>query len=357
MLKDTYMEKTATTDTRLDLSRALSTILSTLDARSRDIITRRFGLAQNEPETLESIGRQYGITRERVRQIEANAKKALVTHQETLKAIDALFSEVFAQHGGLLTEAYLVELLHAAIGKNASQNLIHFYLEILSGYAFYPKVTIFRPHWRQARSLNPLLETIIQAGIQTLKSAGYPIEMDQLIEQVSHNSLLAGQQISPAILKAAFIACAAMERTAFGDWGLSDWAETSPAGVGDKAYAVLRRGGQPEHFRRITQMINEAHFDAKQANPQTVHNELIKDDRFVLVGRGLYGLKEWGYITGTVTDVLASILSKASQPLSREELVEEVLKQRLVKKNTILLSLQNSNRFVKTEKNRYTLKD
>ncbi len=351
------MENTASTiDMRLDLSRALSTILQPLDARSRDIISRRFGLSADEPETLESIGRQYGITRERVRQIEANAKKSLATNKVTLTAINDILTETFAQHGGLLTEGYLVELLNSAVDKNITQNLIHFYLEILPGYVYYPKPALFRPHWRQTKNLNPLLETVVAAGVEVLDAAGHPLLMDEIIARVSKNPLFT-EQVSEAVTKAAFIASAALAQTAFGDWGLTNWAETSPSGVGDKAYAVLRRGGQPEHFRRITQMINEAHFDTKQANPQTVHNELIKDSRFVLVGRGLYGLKEWGYITGTVADVLESIMRKTTEPLSREELVDQVLKQRLVKKNTILLSLQNVNRFVKTEKNRYTLKD
>jgi hypothetical protein len=355
MLKDTiYMETAATTDMRQDLNKALDTILAPLDARSKDIIARRYGLSQDEPETLESIGRQYGITRERVRQIEANAKKALAARQETLAPIDMLFSDVFATNGGLLTEEYVAELLEPMLGEKISLNLIHFYLEILPGYAFYPKATLFRPHWRLTKNLHPQLEAIVHAGTAALEQAKHPLMMDDVIMHVRQGDLAT---VSSGIIKAVLRASAAIEQTAFGDWGLTSWAETSPSGVGDKAYAVLRRNSKPEHFRRITEMINEARFDAKKANPQTVHNELIKDSRFVLVGRGLYGLKEWGYITGTVADVLESILKEAAAPMSREELVEQVLKQRLVKKNTILLSLQNGNRFVKTEKNRYTLKD
>ena len=103
-------------------------------------------------------------------------------------------------------------------------------------------------------------------------------------------------------------------------------------------------------------MINEAAFDHKQANPQTVHNELIKDERFVLVGRGLYGLVDWGFISGTVADVIESLLAKADKPLSREEVIKQVLAQRQVKKNTILLGLQNPKRFVRTEGDSYTLR-
>ena len=48
-------------------------LLGSLDERPRLILINRFGLESNNPRTLESIGREYGITRERVRQIEAFA--------------------------------------------------------------------------------------------------------------------------------------------------------------------------------------------------------------------------------------------------------------------------------------------
>lgn len=178
----------------------------------------------------------------------------------------------------------------------------------------------------------------------------------QLSDLISEIKKTIGEDVTDAYIHAALAASKNIAKTAFGDWGLIGWAETSPRGVGDKAFAVLRRNNAPAHFRDITTMINAANFDHKKANPQTVHNELIKDGRFVLVGRGLYGLKEWGYVAGTVADVLESILKKSTRPMKKQELVEEVLKQRMVKKNTILLSLQNTARFERTDKDLYTLR-
>ena len=164
------------------------------------------------------------------------------------------------------------------------------------------------------------------------------------------------QSLPHTCIVAILRASKSIAASVFGEWGLVGWAEVSPRGVGDKAYAVMRRNNKPEHFRNIATLINSANFDAKQANTQTVHNELIKDERFVLVGRGLYGLKEWGYVPGTVADVLEALLKKAEEPLTKDELIEQVLKQRVVKRNTILLGLQNNKRFLRTRENRYTLR-
>jgi RNA polymerase primary sigma factor len=53
------------------LQEQLETVLHTLDDRERGIIQRRFGLLGGEPRTLEEVGRVFGVTRERIRQIES----------------------------------------------------------------------------------------------------------------------------------------------------------------------------------------------------------------------------------------------------------------------------------------------
>ena len=84
-----------------------------------------------------------------------------------------------------------------------------------------------------------------------------------------------------------------------------------------------------------------------------MHNELIKDARFVLIGRGIYALKSWGYQKGVVADIIEEILRKAGTPLAREQIIERVMKQRMVKKNTIIVGLSNKQKFQKTQDNKY----
>jgi hypothetical protein len=146
-----------------------------------------------------------------------------------------------------------------------------------------------------------------------------------------------------------------IEKNVFGHWGMNIWKEIKPKDVGDKAYLVMKYHQKPEHYSDITEMINKAKFDKKVAYKETVHNELIKDPRFILIGRGIYALSEWGYKPGVVAEVVVEILRQAKQPLSKEKIVEEVLKTRMVKKNTILVGLSNRQLFKKVGKNLYTL--
>ena len=98
-----------------------------------------------------------------------------------------------------------------------------------------------------------------------------------------------------------------------------------------------------------------ANFDNRSVNLQAVHNELIRHDQFVLIGRGIYALSEWGYEKGTVEHVIERILNKKKE-LSQEEIVDQVLKQRQVKKITVVLVLKNSGKFERIGRKRYKIK-
>ena len=106
------------------------------------------------------------------------------------------------------------------------------------------------------------------------------------------------------------------------------------------------------HFSDVAKQISA--LFAKKAHVATTHNELIKDPRFVLVGRGLYALAEWGYQPGVVRDVIKEILKKQG-PLTRDEVMEEVRKVRYVKDNTILVNLNDAKQFKKTKDGKYAL--
>ena len=69
------------------LKEQLGNVLNTLTTRERDVINLRFGLKDGRPRTLEEVGRQFRITRERIRQIEAKALRKLrhPSRSKTLK--------------------------------------------------------------------------------------------------------------------------------------------------------------------------------------------------------------------------------------------------------------------------------
>ena len=109
------------------------------------------------------------------------------------------------------------------------------------------------------------------------------------------------------------------------------------------------------HFNDIASAISSSKFRKKDVTLQAIHNELIKDPRFVLIGRGIYALRDWGYKKGTVSQIITSILEEAKTPLTREEIVKNVLKVRKVKETTVLLNLQNKKLYQRVDKNTYTV--
>ncbi|HAM49549.1 MAG TPA: RNA polymerase sigma factor RpoD [Nitrospiraceae bacterium] len=59
------------------LKRQIDNVLSSLDSKEERIIRRRFGIGEDSQDTLEKLGQEFGVTRERIRQIEVNAIKKL----------------------------------------------------------------------------------------------------------------------------------------------------------------------------------------------------------------------------------------------------------------------------------------
>jgi len=68
----------------------LDRVLSTLTHRERKIIELRFGLAGEQPRTLEEVGQRFGLTRERIRQIEAKTLAKLTSYRDTARLRDFL---------------------------------------------------------------------------------------------------------------------------------------------------------------------------------------------------------------------------------------------------------------------------
>ena len=105
------------------------------------------------------------------------------------------------------------------------------------------------------------------------------------------------------------------------------------------------------HFSEVAKSITT--IFAKKAHVATTHNELIKDSRFVLVGRGLYALAEWGYQPGVVRDVIRDVLNKKA--LTKEEVIAEVKKVRYVKDNTVLVNLNDTRHFKRSKEGKYSI--
>ena len=327
-------------------------LLEVLPERARDVLEKRYGLGKDgETYTLEAIGQSYGITRERVRQIENYGIQSIQKSDVYKKHYD-LFIElqklIDQLGGGLIAEHVLLdELASDPITKN------HLYFVLVVGDPFYKSKE--NPHYAHRWFTERKTADIVE---KALKNVHKSLDRDELVSENEIISRFKAELTDMAlehneeVLKRWLRISKQIGRNPLGDWGPADSPNIRVKGIRDYAYLAVKRHGSPMHFREVANTIND--LFGHNAHVATTHNELIKDDRFVLVGRGLYALTEWGYTAGVVKDVLREII-EADGPLSREEIIDKVRKERYVKDNTILVNLQDTNLFKKLSNGTYTL--
>ena len=325
-------------------------LLSTLPQRARDVVTLRYGLG-NDPErmTLEAIGDRYGITRERVRQIENYALRTIRKSEQYKKEHKAFeeLKKTLAEMGGVVAEHELMEELSRS---PSVQNHIHFLLVVGEEFQRYKEDEEFHHRWHVDKDTADEIHNALRNLYKNLSNDDL-IEESEMIDQfLSYVRNVSQRYKNEEIARRWLGVSKRVGRNPLGEWGRSESPNVNAKGMRDYAYLVLRKHGSPIHFEEVAKAI-ERYFN-KKAHTATTHNELIKDSRFVLVGRGLYALKDWGYASGVVKDVIRNVLQKHG-PLTKDEIVEKVMKERYVKENTILVNLQNPKYFKKRSDGRY----
>ena len=330
--------------------------LAVLKPRERQILENRHGLQDGEPQTLESIGKHLNLTRERVRQIEKEALKKLTRAPlpaHLAEAVGLIFG-IIEEQGAIIRETKILDTLLASNNTPVARRGILFILNLVPRFMLFPENSEYHQSWYVSGFDQKPLREVIGLAQKALQESEKPIPLGTVLERVKKATtdpeILA---LSNEALESYIGISKSLGRNAYEEWGLSAWTEIHPKDIGDKIYLVLLHYGKPEHYAKITELINKQSFDQRVANKETVHNELIKDERFVLVGRGIYALKDWGYERGIVADVIRQILQTAKEPLTKAQIIEEVLKRRLVKRNTVIVGLSNKKLFKKTADNRY----
>lgn len=325
-------------DKNINYKKICSEILSGLKDREKEIVSRRFALlGQEEQETLEAIGQDFDLSRERIRQIEAASLKKVQPKTENYPQVLDSLRRYFNEYGGLKREKTLLQEM-----GGAQANELYFFLTLEKSFQRKKETDEFYAFWvLDGREALDKVRGVIREALNKLKEEKEPVPLGDLEDLV---------YLSPKALASYLEVSKKIQNNDDGLYGLEDWPEINPKGVKDKAYLALKRAGEPLHFTKVAEKVSDAHL-------QTVHNELIKDDRFILVGRGIYALAEWGYYPGHVKDVIQKILKEADKPLSKEEIVRKVLRQRMIKKNTILLNLSSHDLFKQTSEGRYKIRE
>ncbi len=336
----------------IDLKSGVSDVLALIEQeREREIITRRFGLYDRR-ETLEQIGELLGITRERVRQLE----KAILIRlkiaaeegkTEVVTSLEKTFVRTLSEMGRVARVQDLADKIYGRATNQQERAHVAFIATLAPGLtvidendSYFHAVGI--AEYGDEKKIRGQVDDIVKV----IKDNKEPMSLNQLhdalnFEHPMHVSALASISKQLAHLKDS--------------WGLTKWPTVNPKNIRDKIYVILAENKKPLHFSEIAKSIKDSSFKRKDVTTQAIHNELIKDKRFVLIGRGIYALDNWGYSKGTVSDIIAQVLRDSTEPLHRDEIVKRVLKSRQVKETTILLNLQSKPQFKRVAKATYTL--
>lgn len=346
------MDDTAKSDTAANLKKAIHEILEVIEQeREREIITRRFGLFDRR-ETLEQIGELLGITRERVRQLEKAIliRLKIAAEEDRISAINDIERTLVRELSETGRVSRIHDITHRIVGEQASP---HHRAHIAFVAELSPKIVVLNEndHYHHAIGIKEhadekKIKAHVDEIVKTIKAHGEPIQIEALHEKLSHEH--------PNQVRA--LASASKHLATLKDtWGLTKWPTVNPKNIRDKIYVILAENKEPMHFSDIAKTIKKSNFKRKDVTTQAIHNELIKDKRFVLIGRGIYALDNWGFSKGTVADIITGILQEANEPLHRDEIVKRVLNSRQVKETTILLNLQSKPQFKRVAKATYTI--
>lgn len=337
-----------------EIKELINNLLILLSPKEKHIIEFRYSLNGHQHATLEKIGRDFGVTRERIRQIEKNALRKLSRNvvNTKLHTFNQFANAIIQKYAGVVSDEKLVsEILNMVSDpETVDASAIRLSVELDSNIEKVPNTIHYIPYFKLRTIERNEIMDLTMKTMEILSKAGDVLSIDDIVAELEKaNSKRTDKQFVHS--------CLELDRRikiVKKGIGLSSWRHINPRTLRDKILYILGEVKKPLHYVDIANRITQAHFDKKNINVQAVHNELIREQSFVLIGRGIYALREWGYEDGTVSEVIAKIL-KEHGPLERDQIISEVLKRRHVKRITILLNLKNKPIFERVGRNAYAL--
>ena len=345
-----------TSSATINLTDIIEELFLVLSDKEKQVIYKRFALDGKQRETLEKIGQHFAVTRERIRQIESIALQKLrrTISSTKLRHVNELAKNVLLKNGGVKVEDILIaevlNLIHSV--SEIDGNIIRLSLAV-DDTVKQERTSNFKTFWHSTKLAMSDITAITDKAVSILAKQKEVIDEARVVNMIRAALANSGKNFKAETIASSLEIDPRLKKVE-DSWGLMNWRHINPRSLRDKALIIMRDMQKPLHFVEIANAIAEHGFDKKVVTVQAVHNELIRDNNFVLIGRGLYALREWGYTEGTVADIIEEVLSKKGS-MTKHEIVKAVKKQRLVRDGTISLNLQKTPWFVRIGRALYEL--
>ena len=217
----------------------VNSLLKTLPDRGKEVLERRYGIISDEPETLEAIGEDFGVTRERVRQIEEAAFSQL-RKNDIIKEVEDIFKYLhkhLADHGEHRRE----EKLLADFAYQKSSPAMLFLLDLSSYFNRRNETKKHHTFWTVNTDKINNLENCVEVVEDYLKDTSKPLDNVTFWKEVERLARKEKLSLSKKALESWLDISKEIIQNRFNEWGLADWPEIVPRSVGDKAYIVLQK--------------------------------------------------------------------------------------------------------------------
>lgn len=339
MNENTARSQSTSTVSNVSTSRAVTDVLRVLrTARQREILARRLGLF-GDKESLKTLSHSYHMSMANVHKIVRQARAAITSAsdsgaQSCAERVSQPVRKTLERSGGASRVGDLA--IQLGLGDDPlNRRRLLFLAEVCPGLhvikddiAHFEAISLCDP-----TAAGAIVERIVAA----IKEAKEPVTAEQLTRRV---------QLSSPLAVPAFARLSKQLAALHGRWGLASWSAVNPRTISDQIYKVLRDHGQPMHFADMASGVQALRQPGSVVSVRSVHNELVRDPRFVAVARGTYALRAWGYADGSISDLIADVLRDAGKPLLSTEIVRQVLGRRPhVKKSSIQSKLCSQPQF------------
>ena len=342
----------------------LKDILQYCKAKEQLVLVKKFGLLTWKEVPLQRIGADYNMTRERVRQIETQAlmrfRRLIVGNDKYVKVLEEA-KKILDTHGGLLSEEDLIKkIVNKNMFKFSSQELKLILVSDFDINYLKRNKLLYKSFYK-----DPLFEDLLTK--MTMRTTNYfekkkeSEDVYEFIEKMKNEFALKHANVEflqNALFYMNFFQVIRWIKVFDGKVGLMAFTDVWPKTIKLKIVYVMKKLNKPVHFQELPAKIIEW-FPSKAVKVTTIHNELVKNNQtFVNIGLGLYALREWGYEGGLVKDIIIRIFNKYNRPMSVKEISKELLKEKMVSPNTVLLNLQKfKEEFRRVDKWIYELAD
>lgn len=302
-------------------------LLSDLNSREADVIKKRFGI-NSKPLSLEKIGKEYGITRERVRQIEDKALKKISHKSLQLAFFEKTLYPIINDLLGDLKikrEIFIYRKLNEIYDiKEEEMNILRFFFNIFEKIYYKEENRLFNSFLSTQKHFFEKGLKILNHLYNRLEKNKDTILKEEDVLKILLNEIKIHWNIQPSVeeilefLKISKV----IKRNPLNEYGHFKHPRITPVLLKNKIKIIFEIEKRPLHFNEIHQKLLELSEIEDELLPfvwkkrytnHSIHNALLENDDFVKYGRGKYVLREWGYEEGHIIALMRKILEERKE--------------------------------------------